>query len=117
MIFVLIFSGLQLFHQAVLMDGSDLCEWSYVGSVWNANPVTYTRDLSRLVGCSGDYDQNLDYIVQCLRGKHFDEIVNASASVYKRVSSSMIVEMLMMLYMCLSHITDWITDLQYKDWL
>lgn len=115
MAFILIFAGLRLFHQAILMDGSDLCEWSYVGSVWNANPVTYTRDLSRLVGCSGDYDQNLDYIVQCLRGKHFEEIVNASASVYKRVGSSIIVDMPVMLYMCLPHIIDLITELQCKD--
>jgi len=67
------------------MSGSDMCEWAYVGDVWNANAVTYTRDLSKLVGCSGDYDQGLPYIVQCLRQKHYEEIVNASASVYKRV--------------------------------
>lgn len=114
---MLIFTGLKLFHQAILMDGSDLCEWSYVGSVWNANPVTYTRDLGRLVGCSGDYDQNLDYIVQCLRGKHFEEIVNASASVYKRVGGSAIVEILMMLRACLPQITEWtlLIYIQYKD--
>lgn len=81
------FQGTPLFHQAILMSGSDMCEWAYVGDVWNANAVTYTRDLSKLVGCSGDYDQGLPYIVQCLRQKHYEEIVNASASVYKRYGS------------------------------
>jgi carboxylesterase type B len=82
------YDGVPLFHQAVLMSGSDLCEWSYVGSIWNANALTYTRDLGRLVGCGFDYDfQDTEYLVKCLRGKHYEEIVNASASIYKRYGS------------------------------
>ena len=78
--------GVQLFHQAILMSGSDLCEWSYVAPIWNANALTYSRDLGRLVGCGFDYDiTDTAYLVRCLRGKHYEEIVNATASVYPRV--------------------------------
>lgn len=78
--------GKPLFNQVILMAGADTCEWASVGNVWNANPLTYARDLGRLVGCGYDYDQSNQYLVECLRRKHFDEIVNATASVYKRVS-------------------------------
>jgi len=75
----------QLFHQAILMGGSDLCEWSIVDTIWNANAVTYARDLGRLVGCGFYYDQSNEYLVDCLLKKHYDEIVNATASIPKRV--------------------------------
>jgi len=75
----------QLFHQAILMGGSDLCEWSIVDTIWNANALTYARDLGRLVGCGFDYDQSNEYLVDCLLKKHYDEIVNATASIPQRV--------------------------------
>jgi len=67
------------------MGGSDLCEWSIVDTIWNANAVTYARDLGRLVGCGFDYDQTNQYLVDCLMKKHYDEIVNATSSIPKRV--------------------------------
>lgn len=68
------------------MSGSDLCEWATIEDVWNANAATYARDLGLAAGC-GTTEQDLptQYLVECLRGKSFDDIVNASASVYKRV--------------------------------
>jgi len=75
----------QLFHQAVLMGGSDLCEWSIVDTIWNANALTYARDLGRLVGCGFDYDQSNEFLVDCLLKKHYEEMVNATASIPKRV--------------------------------
>jgi carboxylesterase type B len=80
-------SGNPLFHQAILMSGSDLCEWSTIGSIWNANALTYARDLSRLVGCGFEYDQTNSYLVDCLSKKHYEEIVNATASISKRYGS------------------------------
>jgi len=67
------------------MGGSDLCEWSIVDTIWNANALTYARDLGRLVGCGFDYDQSNEYLVDCLLKKHYDEIVNATASIPQRV--------------------------------
>ena len=67
------------------MGGSDLCEWSIVDTIWNANAVTYARDLGRLVGCGFDYDQSNEYLVDCLLKKHYEEMVNATASIPKRV--------------------------------
>ena len=67
------------------MSGSDLCEWSYVGTIWNANALTYARDLGRLVGCGYEYDQSNKMLVDCLLKKHYEEIVNATASIVNRV--------------------------------
>ncbi|KAK2159032.1 hypothetical protein LSH36_160g05071 [Paralvinella palmiformis] len=80
--------GKPLFHQAIMMSGSDLCEWATIEDVWNANAATYARDLGLAAGC-GTTEQDLptQYLVECLRGKSFDDIVNASASVYKRYGS------------------------------
>lgn len=80
-----------LFHQAILMGGSDLCEWSIVDTIWNANAVTYARDLGRLVGCGFDYDQSNEYLVDCLLKKHYEEMVNATASIPKRVCCCFVV--------------------------
>jgi Carboxylesterase family len=68
------------------MGGSDLCEWSYVGSIWNANALTYARDLGRLVGCGFEYDQKNSYLVECLAKKHYEEMVNATAAIINRVN-------------------------------
>jgi len=72
------------------MGGSDLCEWSIVDTIWNANALTYARDLGRLVGCGFDYDQSNEYLVDCLEKKHYEEIVNATASIPKRVCCSFV---------------------------
>jgi len=80
-----------LFHQAILMGGSDMCEWSIVDTIWNANAVTYARDLGRVVGCGFDYDQTNEYLVDCLMNKHYEELVNATASIPKRVCACYIV--------------------------
>ncbi|ELU08011.1 hypothetical protein CAPTEDRAFT_93848 [Capitella teleta] len=81
------YNNKQLFHQAILMSGSDLCEWSTVDTVWNADAMTYSRDLGRQVGCDADYGLSNHELVECLRDRHYDEIVNASATVYKRYGS------------------------------
>lgn len=79
-------TGKQLFHQVILMSGSDLCEWSYVAPVWNANALTYARDLGRVVGCGYNYDQQNQVLVECLSKKHYEEMVNGTASIIRRVS-------------------------------
>lgn len=81
------YRGRPLFHQAILMSGNDLCEWSVVSTVWNANPATYTRDLGRLVGCGSYYDLDMKFMVECLRGKHYEEMVNATAALERRYGS------------------------------
>ena len=48
-------SDKQLFHQAVLMSGSDMCEWSFVDKMYlnpidRSDPLEYARDLGRQVG-------------------------------------------------------------------
>lgn len=68
------------------MGGSDMCEWSYVGQMLDSNPLEYAKDLGREVGCDPDYGLPIDQLVECLRFKHHDEIVNASAAVYKKAS-------------------------------
>lgn len=78
-------TGKQLFHQSILMGGSDLCEWSYVGEIWNANALSYARDLARAVGCVFEYDPTNAYLVECLVKKHYEELVNATISMPRRV--------------------------------
>ena len=67
------------------MGGADTCEWSVVGEVWDSNPLNYAKDLGRQVGCDADYGQSNAQLVDCLQYKHYEEIVNASANVYKKV--------------------------------
>lgn len=68
-----------------MMAGSDLCEWSVVKPVYNSNAKEYAKDLGRNVGCNPDWGLPTLQLVECLRGKHFEEMVNASASIYKHV--------------------------------
>lgn len=47
-------SGRYLFHQAILMGGSDLCEWSFVDRLDityydRSNPREFAKDLGRMV--------------------------------------------------------------------
>ena len=39
----------KLFHRAILMSGSDLCEWSTVDSIYDTNAREYTKALGRQV--------------------------------------------------------------------
>ena len=83
-----LFVDRKLFHRAVMMAGSDLCEWSVVKGVYNSNAREYAKDLGRNVGCSADMGLPLDRLMLCLQEKHFEEIVNASAAIHKHVSCS-----------------------------
>ena len=68
-----------------MMAGSDLCEWAVVKGVYNSNAREYTKDLGRHVGCDPDWGLPLENLVDCLQKKHFEEIVNASAAIFKHV--------------------------------
>ena len=71
-----------LFHQAIAMDGSDLCEWAISG---NTNrPYEYAEALGRKVGCDPD-SQTRDRMVECFRRKSFEDLVNGTASLYRKV--------------------------------
>ena len=77
--------GKPLFHRVILTSGTDYCEWSFIGETYGATAYNYARELGRQVGCDPGYWVTTEQLVQCLRRKHFDEIVNASANVYKMV--------------------------------
>ncbi|KAK2166900.1 hypothetical protein NP493_1299g00052 [Ridgeia piscesae] len=79
--------GQKLFQQVILMAGSDLCDWTVVGPHYFSNPLEYTQELGRRVGCDPDYGVPMEILMECLRSKHFDEIVNASASVWRKYGS------------------------------
>ena len=81
-------SGQKLFQQVILMAGSDLCDWTVVGPHYFSNPLEYTQELGRRVGCDPDYGVPMEILMECLRSKHFDEIVNASASVWRKVRAA-----------------------------
>ena len=83
-----LFPGRPLFHQVILMSGSDLCDWSVVGPHYFTNPFEYTQELGRKVGCDPDYGVPTETLMECMRSKHFEEIVNASASVWRKVRGS-----------------------------
>ena len=70
------------------MAGSDLCDWTVVGPHYFSNPLEYTQELGRRVGCDPDYGVPMEILMECLRSKHFDEIVNASASVWRKVRAA-----------------------------
>ncbi len=77
-----------MFHKAILMSGSDLCEWATVDTVYNVNALEYAKELGKKVGCDPFYGMPIDRMVDCLRYKHFEEIVNATATVWKVVSGN-----------------------------
>ncbi len=39
----------KLFHRAILMSGSDLCEWSTVDFIYDTDAKEYTKALGRQV--------------------------------------------------------------------
>ena len=61
------------FHRAMLMSGSDLCTWSYLPKEYR--PLEFARILSRGLGC---YDYDTFKMVQCLRQRSAQEIMNAN---------------------------------------
>ena len=68
------------------MSGSDLCDWSVVEPVWNVDARDYAKQLGRKAGCDPYFGLSMERMVHCLRYKHFEEIVNASAAIRKAVS-------------------------------
>ncbi|XP_005099649.1 neuroligin-4, Y-linked [Aplysia californica] len=68
-----------LFHQAIMLSGSELSEWAVLS---REDSQEYARRLCREVGCpTGDSQQMID----CLRySRSFEQIVNASAMVPMR---------------------------------
>ena len=48
------------------------------------------RILQLQVGCDPDYGLSTKQLIECLRYKHFEEIVNASSHVWRRVNMSML---------------------------
>lgn len=55
------------------MSGSDLCKWSYLPKEYH--PLELARALSRKLGC---YDYDSFKMVQCLRQRSAQEIMNAN---------------------------------------
>ncbi|KAL4218337.1 hypothetical protein ACF0H5_023075 [Mactra antiquata] len=66
-----------LFHQAIMMSGSDRSQWAIVPDIEDAK--RYARDLANEVGCPSNDNQRLVTCMQLYRTA--DEIVNASARV------------------------------------
>ena len=67
------------------MGGTDLCEWSVIGPHFETNPLEYARELGRQVGCDPDYGVPTARLVDCLQKKHYEELVNATARVWRKV--------------------------------
>lgn len=60
------------FNKAIFMSGSDLCKWAYLPKEYH--PLEFARSLSRKLGC---YDFDSFKMVQCLRQRSAQEIMNA----------------------------------------
>jgi cholinesterase len=61
------------FNKAILLSGSDLCKWSYLPKEYH--PLEFARALSRKLGC---YDYDSYKMVQCMRQRSPQEIMNAN---------------------------------------
>ena len=61
------------FNKAIMLSGSDLCRWSYLAKEYH--PLEFSRALSRKLGC---YDYDSFKMVQCLRQRSAQEIMNAN---------------------------------------
>ncbi|XP_060583528.1 cholinesterase 1-like, partial [Ruditapes philippinarum] len=66
-----------LFHQAIMMSGSDRCQWAVIPSIEDAK--SYASELAHEIGCPTGDNQRLVTCMQLYRTA--DEIVNASARV------------------------------------
>ena len=73
----------QYFNKAVLMSGSDLCKWSYFPKEYR--PLEFARSLSKKLGC---YDYDSFKMVQCLRQRSAQEIMNADIWVPSELGGS-----------------------------
>ena len=70
-----------LFHQAILMSGSDRSKWAAITDIEEAK--SYARDLADELGCPGNDNNRM---ITCMRlYRTADEIVNASAKVRVKV--------------------------------
>jgi hypothetical protein len=70
------------------MSGSDFCEWAYIGEIYGTTAYNYARELARQAGCDSlDYAITTEQLVLCMRMKHYEDVVNASANVFKMVSN------------------------------
>lgn len=63
----------QYFNKAVLMSGSDLCKWSFLPKEYS--PLEFSRKLARGLGC---YDFDSFKMIQCLRQRSAQELMNAN---------------------------------------
>jgi hypothetical protein len=61
------------FNKAILMSGSDLCKWSFLPKEYH--PLELARSISRKLGC---YDYDSFKMVQCMRQRSAQEIMNAN---------------------------------------
>ncbi|RNA09672.1 neuroligin- X-linked-like, partial [Brachionus plicatilis] len=61
------------FNKAIYMSGSDLCKWSYFPKEYH--PLEFARSLARKLGC---YDFDSFKMVQCLRQRSAQELMNAN---------------------------------------
>ena len=68
------------------MSGSDLCDWAVVKPAWNVDARDYAKQLGRKAGCDPYYGLSMANMVDCLRYKHYDDLVNASAAIPPAVS-------------------------------
>jgi neuroligin len=73
----------QYFHKAILLSGSDLCRWSYLPKEYH--PLEFARSLSRKLGC---YDFDSFKMIQCLRQRSAQEIMNADIWVPSELGGS-----------------------------
>jgi neuroligin len=64
------------FNKAILMSGSDLCKWSYLPKEYS--PLEFTRSLARSLGC---YDFDSFKMIQCLRQRSAQELMNVQLDV------------------------------------
>ena len=71
------------FNKAVFMSGSDLCKWSYLKKEYH--PLEFARLLSKKLGC---YYHDPFTMVQCLRHRNAQEIMNADIWVPSELGGS-----------------------------
>ena len=76
-----IISGKTLFQRVILQSGSALSSWAVT-----ENPRTYTKMLSDQVNCSDHWGHNRG-VIDCLKTKHFKDLVNVDIEAPKYFSA------------------------------
>ena len=71
------------FNKAIMLSGSDICKWSYLAKEYH--PLEFARSLARKMGC---YDFDSFKMVQCLRQRSAQEIMNANIWVPSELGGS-----------------------------